>query len=167
MIGRLRALLRDTRGGATLAPVFAIIGVIIIASVAASIATAAAAKGTADADRNAAAQVRSAVAALQADLNLRTTCAALATQMANPMYSPTGYFATPHEDIDFHTATAAGSDCRVTFDVTTTRGRTQTRSYTVEFRRTPLILTDGVWQDAGASTPTRTVWEPYRTVVTG
>jgi len=158
---------RDTRGGVTLAPVFAIIGVIVLAMVAATITSAAALQAGHAADRNVTMQVRSAVAAAQADLNNFGTCENVATAMSVPSYVPMGYLDSVHEDIDFLGATPAGPACHVQFKVTSTVGRNISRTYTVEYMQAPLIQVNGAWVDAGGSPAERTVWEPTRTVEEG
>ena len=165
----LRRLRSDTRGAIALAPVFVIVAVIVIATMGASLATASATSARSSAEQNMASAARTAVAAIQADMNGRGAQAvreAIGTQTVAGEYIPWGYLPSDVEKIFYlELKEATPGVWQLTFQVGPKNGFGKMRTYNVEYTQVPLLNVDGTWvKPTGAQVPTRLVWEPTRTI---
>lgn len=165
----MRALLRDQRGAVTMAPVYVIVSVIIMATLVAALFTATTALSRSAAQNDMASASRGAITAMQAELNSKTpNQIAGELNTLGPRYKPGAAISAPDEKIIYHSVTVDPGRMKVTFTVESSSSFAPDRTYTVEYRSTLLVQSGGTWVTAApGQAPQRTYWEPVRTTLGG
>lgn len=164
----MRRLLSDDRGVAALAPVYVIVGVVILAAVVSALFTATTVAQRSSATTQLESATRAAVATMQAELNAKTLPTVISqVHTAGANYQPVSAIPAPGQDTLVTDVVDSGAGtARVTFTITIPGLAPRTK--TVEYVGTPLIQQGADWVPAPTGqTPTRWTWAPSRTVVTG
>lgn len=157
-----RSLRDDRRGVVALAPVFIILAVLLLATIASTVMFSQSIVASTSKRLSDTAASRSAVAALAAELNTRPLPDISAQAAAAGMFIPESWIPGADQTIDVTSVTGVDADT-VHARFTVTAGTT--RTYTVEFTHLPVALTNGQWvQVTPPQVPEHSVWTAVRTI---
>lgn len=166
---RLRKLIDDVRGAGILAPVFIILSVVIMATLAVALYTAVSVSERSAATAEMGSTTRSAIAAFAAELNTTPVSQITARLTAEGYgYVPSSWIPSDTDRVRYRSLTSTADGYAVTFTVDSQHVTTKNRTFTVEFVQVPMVWADGRWVEAAEGvTPERLVWTGVRTIPGG